>query len=328
MSQVLGMGYCLPERRVDNAELAKDLGGTPEVSAAIESCGVRSRHYADPGVGPSDLAKVAAAAAIARASLDSKDVEFLIFATMTPDVTFPGAGCYLQHKLGCATVGALDVRGQCAGFLFALDVANQFLAADAYRRILVAAGDVHSSGLDFSPRGASVTPLFGDGAAAVFIGADGDGILDVVVHTDATEFDRFWCEFPSSRRRPTRILPEDLSVGKQCPVIDAEYLRRDGSQQIVSAVREVIEKSGVEPSSIRRFFLQHVFRDVALAAANELGVADRTGVGGLDEGHVASASLPIALCRARDAGQVRSGDVVCLATAGAGMNWGAALLRL
>jgi 3-oxoacyl-[acyl-carrier-protein] synthase-3 len=328
MSQILGMGYYLPEKRVDNAELARNLGGSPDVSAAIDSCGVRSRHYAVRGVGPSDLAKVAAATALVQASLESKDVEFLIFATMTPDVTFPGSGCYLQHKLGCTTVGALDVRGQCAGFLFALDVANQFLASGAYRRILVAAGDVHSSGLDFAPGAASVTPLFGDGAAAVLLGGEGRGILDIVIHTDATEFERFWCEFPSSRRRPTRFLPEDVAVGKQFPVIDAEYVRHDGSQKLVSAVREVTEQSGVESTSIRRFFLQHVFRDVALGAAKELGVADRTTVGGLDEGHVASASLPIALCRARDAGEVRPGDVVCLATSGAGMNWGAALLRL
>jgi 3-oxoacyl-[acyl-carrier-protein] synthase-3 len=328
MSQILGMGYCLPERQVDNAELARELGGTPEVAVAIEACGVRSRRYASQGIGPSDLAKVAAETALEQASLDSKGVEFLVFATMTPDVTFPGAGCYLQHKLGCATIGALDLRAQCAGFLFALDVANQFLSAGAYRRVLVAAGEVHSSGLDFSSRAASVTPLFGDGAAAVLLGGEGRGIIEVVIHTDATDFERFWCEFPSSRRRPTRFLPEDLPRGKQFPVIDADYVRRDGKQKIVSAVEEVIEKNGTDRGTIGRFFLQHVFRDVALDAANELGVGDRTTVGGLDEGHVASASLPIALCRARDEGQVRPGDVVCLATAGAGMNWGAALLRL
>src|SRR5262249_9079110 len=152
--------------------------------------------------------------------------------------------------------------------------------------------------------------------------------VDVVIHTDATELERFWCEFPSSRRRPTRFLLEDLSVGKQFPVIDAEYVRRDGAQKIASAVEEVTAKSGVDRKSIARFCLQHVYRDVARAAANELGVGERTTVGGLDEGHVASASLPIALCRARDEGEVKSGDVVCLATAGAGMNWGAALLRL
>ena len=322
------MGYCLPERRVENADLVRELGGTAEVEMAVNACGVRSRHYAGEGVGPSDLAKAAAGNALREASLDAKGVEFLIFATMTPDVTFPGAGCYLQDKLGCATVGALDVRAQCAGFVFALDVASQFLAAGAYRRILIAAGDVHSSGLDFSPRGASVTPLFGDGAAAVLVGDEGDELLATTIHTDATEFERFWCEFPSSRRPPTRFLPEDLPLGKHYPAIDAEFVRRDGKDKIVSAVEEVSAKSGVARSEIRRYFLQHVFRDTALGAAEALGVADRANVGGLEEGHIASASLPIAVCRARERGDIQAGDVICLATAGAGMNWGAALIRM
>jgi len=322
------MGYCLPERRVENAELVRDLGGSAEAEKAVAACGVRVRHYAGNGIGPSDLAKTAAGVALREASLDAQAVEFLIFATMTPDVTFPGAGCYLQDKLGCATVGSLDVRAQCSGFLFALDVADQFLTAGAYRRILIAAGDVHSSGLDFSPRGASVTSLFGDGAAAVLVGDEGDDVLAIVTHTDATEFERFWCEFPSSRRPPTRFLPEDLPLGKHYPKIDAEFVRRDGKEKIVSAVEEASQKAGIVRGDVRRFFLQHVFRDVAIDAAEALGVADRASVGGLEEGHIASASLPIALCRARERGEIRPGDVVCLATAGAGMNWSAALLRV
>ena len=328
MSKILGMGYCLPERRVDNVELAKDLGGTAEVERAVESCGVSSRHYAADGIGPSSLAKSAAEIALREAGIESSDIEFLIFATMTPDVTFPGAGCYLQDKLGCATVGALDVRAQCAGFLFALEIAEQFLSAGAYRRILVAAGDVHSSGLDFTAKAARITPLFGDGAAAMLLGDGGDALVALAIHTDATELERFWCEFPSSRRRPTRFLPEDLPLGKHFPALDADFVRREGTSKIVSAVGEIFSQGSVDRREVRRYFFQHVFREAALDAARELGVAEQTTVGGLDESHIASASLPIALCRARESGEVASGDLVCLATAGAGMNWGAALVRL
>ena len=157
MPKIVGMGHFLPHRRVDNRELEKDLCLS---AAEIErQTGVRSRCYADEGVGPSDLACEAAKIALDEAGLTSRDVEFVVFATMTPDVTFPGAGCYLQDKLGCGTVGALDLRAQCCGFLFALEVAEQFVGAGKYRRILVAAAEVHSSGLDFSPSGAQVTPL-------------------------------------------------------------------------------------------------------------------------------------------------------------------------
>jgi len=323
---ILGMGYRLPERRVENEELAADLG---IAAAEIErQSGVRSRHYAAQGEGPSDLANAAAIVAMGEAGLAPTDVDFLIFATMTPDVTFPGAGCYLQDKLGCGTIGALDLRGQCVGFLFALVVAEQFLRAGTYRRVLIAAADVHSSGLDFSPRGASVTPLFGDGAVAVILGSEGEGLVDSVIHTDATQFEQYWCEFPSSRRRPTRFMPSDLPLAKHYPKLEPDAVREDGLRHISAAVEEVLAKTARDPEDVHRYFFQHVYRDTALAAAEALGVRDRSRIGGLEEGHIASASLPMALCRARRDGDVRPGDLVCLATAGAGMNWGAALLRL
>lgn len=322
------MAFCLPEQEVDNRELARRLGVDPSRLERLEHCGPRSRRYARDGQGPSDLAKVAAEAALRQAGLDASAVEFLIFATMTPDVTFPGAGCYLQDKLGCGTIGALDLRAQCSGFLFALEVADRFVRAGAYRNVLVAAADVHSSSLDFSPDGADVTPLFGDGAAALLLNDAADAIVEIVIHTDATDLERFWCEFPSSRRRPTRFLPEDLPRKRHHPAIDREFVRRDGVERMRAAVGEILAKSGVAAARVARFFFQHVDREAAAEAADAIAVTSRATIGGLDEGHVASASLPIALCRARDDGVVAKGDLVCLATAGAGMTWGAALLRI
>jgi 3-oxoacyl-[acyl-carrier-protein] synthase III len=320
------MGHCLPERRVDNQELAEKLG---IAAAEIEKrSGVRSRFFAADGQGPSDLARAAAEIALSEAGVGATDIELLIFATMTPDVTFPGSGCYLQKKLGCRTIGALDLRAQCAGFLFALEVADQFLRAGAYRRVLIAAGDVHSSGLDFSPRGAAETPLFGDGAVVAVLDAEGDGLVGSVIHTDASRFENFWCELPSSRRRPTRFLPQDLALGKHHPSLDADAVWREGVQHMRAAVEEVLTKSAMRSDDVRQFFFQHVYRDAALAVAEDLGVGARATVGGLDEGHIASASLPLALCRARRNGDVGAGDLVCLATAGSGANWGAALVRL
>lgn len=322
------MGHRLPDRRVDNQELAQLLGVERSRLGFADRAGPFSRFYAREGEGPSDLATVAAASALRDAGMSSGDVDFLIFATMTPDVTFPGAGCYLQHKLGCGTVGALDLRAQCSGFLFALEVADQFVRADAHRRVLVAAADVHSSALDFSPSGADVTPLFGDGAAACVVSGGGAEIIEIVLHTDATDFDRFWCEFPSSRRRPTRFSTEDLVRKRHHPTLDGEFVRRDGCERIRSVVTEILSRGTTTPERVAMFFLQHVYRETALEAAEALGIAKRATIGGRDEAHVASASLPIALCRARDSGAVKTGDLICLATAGAGMTSSAALLRL
>ncbi len=326
MPKILGMGAALPARRVDNAELGAQLGlGADEIEAR---CGVRSRFYAAPGEGPSELARRAAGSALQEAGMTPQDIQFLIFATMTPDVTFPGAGCFLQEKLGCTPIGSLDLRAQCAGFLFALEVASQFLQAGAYRRILLATGEVHSSSLDFSPRGADVTPLFGDGAATVVLGDEGDGLIETVIHSDGTNLERFWCEFPSSRRFPTRITIEDIRAGKQYPRIDSAQIQRDGIEQISAAILEIMEKSRIRRDQVARYFVQHLYPQASEEAARRLGIADRTTVTGRAEGHIASVSLPMALIRSRQAGEVRSGDVVCLAAAGAGENWGAALLRL
>lgn len=322
------MAYCLPARSVENPDLARTLGVDPARVDAIVAHGPRTRHYADHGRGPSDLAKVAADEALSSLGLGPADAEFLIFATMTPDVTFPGAGCYLQHKLGCGTIGALDVRAQCSGFLFGLDIATQFVAAGAYRRVLLAAGDVHSAGLDFSPEGIDTTPLYGDGAAVAIVDADRDDLLGIVLHADATDFERFWCEFPSSRRKPTRFVPSDLEAKRHYPTLDREFVERDGRERIRATVEEVLAQTATTKDRVAKFVFQHVYRGSALAAADALGVADRTLVGGFDEGHVASASLAITLCRARERGEVATGDLVCLATAGAGMTSAAAVLRV
>ena len=320
------MGSSLPSRRVDNAELAEQLGRSAE---EIERrTGVRSRYYAEAGQGPSDLAQLAAAEAFREAGCGAQDVELVIFATMTPDVTFPGSGCYLQHKLGCGTTGALDLRAHCAGFLFALDVADSFVQAGAYRTVLIAAADVHSSGLDFTPRGADVTPLFGDGAVVALLGPGEPGVAKTILHTDATHFERFWCEFPSSRRLPVRVLPEDFAAATFYPVLDSAAVRRDGSRQIGEAVAELLDQTGTEKAAVSHFFLQHVYRETGLEAARSLGVSDRATVGGLEEGHIASASLALSLCRARGQGHVKAGDLVCLATAGAGENYAASLVRM
>lgn len=325
MPRIAGIGVALPARRVDNVELAPLLRRSAE---EIERrSGVSWRSWAADGEGPSDLARRAAAAALEQAKAGPADVELIVFATMTPDVTFPGSGCYLQDKLGCGTVGALDLRGQCAGFLFALETADQFVRAGAYRGVLIAAAEVHSSGLDLSPRGAEVTPLFGDGAAAVLL-VPGEGIVETVLHTDATRFERFWCEFPSSRRFPLRFTAEDLEAGRQFPRIDAEAVRRDGLEQICSAVAEVADRARVRIGEVKHAVLQHVFPDVARAAARKLGLEGRATIPGPEGGHVAAASLPIGLWRAIRSGRAEAGDLVCLATAGSGANWGATLLHL
>lgn len=309
-SRILGIAHYLPE--------AQAVGG---VSRPIQT---------EPS-GPSDLAASAAPEALARSATSLADVDFIIVATMTPDVTFPGAACFLQDKLGCDTVGALDIRGQCAGFLMSLMIADGFLAAGTYRRVLLAAAEVHSSGLDYSDRGIELASRYGDGSGVAILGYDeqSGGIEAVVCHTDGRHYDRFWCEFPSGRQHPMRLTLENIREGRHFPRLDAEEVRKFGGAHLPEVIREALAKADASADEVDSFILSHIFPDVAEQSADVLSLpSSKVIIAGAAEGHLTAASLPVALSKAVAEGRVGSGARVCLATCGAGFAWGAALLTL
>lgn len=308
-ASILGLGHELPpQRRI--GELMRPVVAAPR--------------------GPSDLALAATRPAFAEAGWDAGSVQFIVFATMTPDVCFPGAGCFLQDKLGGGTVGALDIRGQCAGFLVGLAVANDLVAAGKYERILVAGAEVHSSGWDESAAGIAVSQLYGDGAAVAALGKGG-GVAEIVAVTCGAageHHQRFWCPFPSSRRYPTRITMADLEAGLPYIHIDRDHVAAFGREKLPEIVRAGLQQADRRLDDIDLFLLSHIYEDVASDAAAALGLSpDRVLVAGREHGHLTAAALPLALDRARAAGRVAAGARVCLAACGAGYAWGAAILE-
>src|SRR5262245_40999571 len=290
---------------------------------------VRRPIFTSPG-GPSDLALEPAREALAQAGLAPDAVDFLIFSTMTPDVTFPGAACYFQHKFGLGTIGSLDVRGQCAGFLMGLLIADSYLRAGVYRTVLLATGEVHSAGLDYSERGESMARLFGDGAAVAVLGErSGSGLDAIICHSDGCHYERFWIEYPSSRQHPLRITVEDLRAGKHFPRLDVEHLERFGVEQLPAVVREALAAAGTTSDRIDCWILSHVLPAVVERSATALGIPSAKLItAGQTHGHLTAAALPVALSEARAAGRVGPGARVCLAACGAGYAWGAAVLTL
>ena len=327
-SAVLGCGRHLPPRVVTSDDLASTLG-VPGATLTTRS-GVARRHYTEDGVGPSDLARDASVAALEAAGLTPTDVDLIVFATMTPDIAFPGSGCFLQHKLGCRTIGALDVRAQCAGFVFALATADRFIRAGKASRVLVAGAEVHSTALDFSPRAAAVTPYFGDGAGAIVLGAGREpGVLATVLHSDPDRFQRFWCEFPASRNYPARMTRESFDAGRHYYVLDADAVHPDAARTLPAVVQEVLERANVPVERVALFVMHYFDHRVARRAADAIGVPpDRVIATAESAGHIAAAGIPIALADAVTAGRVGRGDLVCCAAFGAGMCWAAALLRM
>ena len=308
-TSILGLGHELPP--------AKRVGGAMRPTV-VAPCG------------PSDLALAATKSAFAEAGWTAESVEFIVFATMTPDVSFPGAGCFLQDKLGGDTVGALDVRGQCAGYLVGLAVANDLIATGKYERILLAGAEVHSSGLDESAAGLAVSELYGDGGSVTALGREGGmaRLLAVDCGADGRHHQRFWCEFPASRRYPTRITLEDLEAGLHFIRIDREHVAAFGREKLPQVIRHGVDRANVAIDDVDLFVVSHIFADVAGDAARALGLApDRVLVASREHGHLTAAALPVALDLARASGRVGRGAKVCLAACGAGYAWGSALLE-
>ena len=327
-SAVLGCGRLLPPRTVTSEELGRALGASgADVTARS---GVAVRHWADTGDGPSDLAREAADAALREAGLAPADVDLIVFATMTPDIAFPGSGCFLQDKLGCRTVGALDVRAQCAGFLFALATADRFVRAGAATRALVAGAEIYSTALDLSPRAAAVTPYFGDGAGVMLLGAaDEPGVVATVLHSDPTDLERFWCEFPASRHYPARMDREAFDAGRHFYRLDAEAVHPQAERALAEVAGEALERARVGADRIALFAMHYLDPRIARAAADRAGFPGSRVVATAEAaGHVGAAGIPIALADARASGRVGSGDLVCCAAFGAGMSWAGAVLRL
>ena len=327
-STVLGCGAHLPSREVGNDELAGMLGLTAD--AITERTGIVRRYYVDEGVGPSDIARDASLAALERAGRTPADVDLVFFATMTPDLAFPGSGCLLQTKLAAPTVGAYDVRAQCAGFLFALASADRFVRGGAARCVLVAGAEVYSTALDFSPKGVAATPVFGDGAGAMLLGpAEQPGVVAIALHTDPRDFERFWCEFPASRNRPARMTREAAEQGLHYYRLDAAAVHPQAERALVDVAHEALDRAGVGPDRLAVAVVSYFDPRVARRAADALGVpADRVVATAEAAGHVGAAGIPIALAEATASGRVAAGDLVLCAAFGAGMSWAAAVLRI
>jgi 3-oxoacyl-[acyl-carrier-protein] synthase III len=298
--------------------------------AALECGGVRRPTAVEP-VGPSTLAVEAARTALTQARVAAEAVDFIVFATMTPDVTFPGAGCFFQEQMGCGTVGALDVRAQCAGYLFALAIADQFVQAGVYEHVLVVGAEVHSSGLDYSERGKSIAKLYGDGAGVAVLGrgAAAPRLRGAAVHTDGRQHRRFWCEYPASRQHPLHMTTENFHDGRHFPAIDVEAVRRFGEESLPAVIDEALEKAHLRPQQVDRYVISHLFPEVAERVGARVGAAPaRLNNPSARYGHLSAAALPVALSEEVAEGTLGAGATVCLAASGAGFAWGAAVLTL
>lgn len=326
-SRIAGLGHFVPERVVTNDDLAELIDTSNDW--IVQRTGIEQRHWVDGDVGPAELALHASNDALKAAGVVASDLDMIIFATLSPDVNFPGSSCILQKMLGVPGVATLDIRNQCTGFVYGMSVADQFIKTGMMDTILVVGGEVHSSGLDMTSRGRDVTVLFGDGAgAAVLTVANGDSrILDSKLHADGTNYDVLMLEVPASRLNP-RLTSEMMDEGRHYPQMDGRKVFRNAVTELPKVVNEVLEANGYTTDDIDLLIPHQANLRINQMAARTLGLREDQVFNNIHKyGNTTAASIPIALHEAVEAGLIKQGDLVVLAAFGAGLTWGANLIR-
>jgi 3-oxoacyl-[acyl-carrier-protein] synthase-3 len=329
-SSILGTGHYVPTRVVTNDDLSKLMTTSDEW--IVQRTGIRERRFIEnTGIGASDLALPACKMALEQAGLQAKDVDAIVFATLSPDHNFPGSGCFLGHKLGLPGVPALDVRNQCTGFLYGLSVADAWVRADVYRHVLVVGSEVHSTGLDFSDRGRDVAVLFGDGAGAAVVGraqrAD-QGVRSLRLHADGSGARDLWLEAPASAYVP-RLTPQMLEEGRHFPAMNGKQVFRWATEKMPEVVREVLTEAELGPEAIDLFVPHQANLRINQAVGQKLGIPESKTVHNIERyGNTTAATIPLGLSEAFREGRCKPGSNVLFAAFGSGYTWGAAVLTL
>ena len=330
-SRILGTGHYVPPRVVTNFDVMKMMETSDEF--IVERTGVRRRRHVEPEVGASDLGVEACRAAVENAGLKMDQIDFLIMNTITPDHADPGCAFFLQDKLGLRGIGVLDIRQQCAGLIYGLSVADHFIRAGTYRHVLIACAETLSKRIDGSYDGRNISILLGDGAGAVVLGpSDGGegGILSTILHADGSLAKALYSAAPGSALgRSNHLTKEDIDTGRVHFRMDGKVVFENGVEKMSDAVFESLEVNGLTLDEIDVLVPHQANLRMLEAIVERVGIPQEKVFVNVEEyGNVASASLPIALNEARQAGMITDGSLVMLVAFGSGFVWASALLRM
>lgn len=329
-SRILSVGRCIPPRVVTNDDLTKVMDTSDDWIQ--QRTGIQQRHYSDGWTGAADMGADAAREALERAALLPKDIDCIIFATLSPDVDMPASACLLQDRLGIGGIPAFDVRNQCSGFLYGTSIADKFVKTGTYDRVLVVGSEVHSTGIDLTTRGRDVAVIFGDGAGAAVIGPEPDtqrGILATCLHAEGKFAEKLWLECPSSRLRPR--LTEEMIDGEDArifPKMEGRYVFRHAVTRMPEVIQEALDAVGLKPADIDLLVPHQANLRINQMVALGFEMPEERIVNNIQRyGNTTAGSIPLALYEAWQEGRIRDGDLVCLAGFGAGFTWGAILIR-
>ncbi|OYZ02325.1 MAG: 3-oxoacyl-ACP synthase [Sphingobacteriia bacterium 28-36-52] len=346
LSKIAGIGMYVPSNVVTNNDLTKYMETNDEWIQ--ERTGIKERRYAHRTEETTTTMGVEAAKiAIERAGITAQDIDFIIFATLSPDYYFPGCGVLVQRAMKMKEIGALDVRNQCSGFVYALSVADQFIKTGMYKNILVIGSEKHSFGLDFSTRGRNVSVIFGDGAGAVVLQPtekEGQGILSTHLHSDGESAEilamynpgshanhwgtKDYASFDDAEISQMFMSHQMIDNAQNFPYMDGPAVFKKAVVKFPEVIMESLHKNGYESTDINMLIPHQANLRISQFVQQKLKLQDHQVYNNImNYGNTTAASIPIALCEAWEKGMIKEGDLVCLAAFGSGFTWASALMK-
>ena len=296
---ISGTGFYLPPRIVTNDELSTYMDTSDEWIQ--ERTGIKERHYVEKGEGPSDIAIPATKQALNAAGLKVSDIDFIIFATSTPDFYAPGSGCLLQEKMGFNEIGALDIRVQCSGFIYGLSIAEQYIRTGTFKNILLIGAEVQSTAMDLTNAGRDTAIIFGDGAGAAIISATDEdrGVLSTHMHSEGKYLKELWLESPASNAGYPRINGEVLDEGKQFLKMNGKEVFRHAVTRFPEVINEALEANNLTSENIDLLIPHQANLRITQMVQKRLSLRNEQVFSNIHKyGNTTAATIPIALAEA------------------------------
>ena len=331
-SKIAGLGFYVPSNVVTNDDLSKIMETNDEWIQ--ERTGIKERRHIIKGEDTTTTMGVKAAEiAIQRAGIAKEDIDFVVFATLSPDYYFPGPGVLVQRDLGLKTVGAIDIRNQCSGFVYGLSVADQYIKTGMYKNVLVIGSEVHSSGLDMTTRGRGVSVIFGDGAGAAVLSREEDltkGILSTHLHSEGQHAEELSLIAPGMGGRWVNDILADNDPNDESyyPYMNGQFVFKNAVVRFAEVINEGLQANNLEVSDIDMLIPHQANLRISQFIQNKFKLNDDQVFNNIQKyGNTTAASIPIALTEAWEQGKIKEGDTVVLAAFGSGFTWASAIIK-
>lgn len=328
-SRIVGLGHYVPERIVTNEYLSTVMDTNHDW--IVERTGIEQRRWIDPAKDTvANMAAKATRMALDRAKLSEQDIDFIIFATITPDYFFPGSGVLLGRELGLAGIPALDVRNACSGFIYALAIADQFIKTGMYKTVLVIGAEIQSTALDITTRGRNTAVIFGDGAgAAILQSTEGPGILSTHLHADGRYAEELYIKDPGSSRPNAERQPDQITDTSTFKVVmNGNQVFKHAVVRFMEVINEALAANNLRKDDISLLVPHQANLRISQYIQEKLALADSQVYNNIMRyGNTTAASIPIAMSEAWADGKIKENDLICLAAFGSGFTWASALIR-